>query len=152
PAEPDALESIQPLAQKTSDILQGESIYADEPLTGGWFQTTTMIEALTERVRQKTEADCAMLNAGRLIHGCQAGAITYKDVHQACPHPINPVVVSLNGDELLEVIRASLSDAFMELELKGFGFRGKLLGRMVFANLDVQIGTLTDGHHYVKDV
>ena len=152
PAEPAALESIQQLEQKTNDILQGEIIYADEPLAVDWFQSTPIIEALTEKVRQKTDADCAMLNAGILIHGFQAGAITYKDVHQACPHPINPVVVSLNGDELLEVIRASLSDAFMELELKGFGFRGKLLGRMVFANLDVQIGTLTDGHHYVKDV
>src|SRR5699024_3309658 len=64
PAEPAALESIQQLEQKTNDILQGEIIYADEPLTVDWFQSTPIIEALTEKVRQKTDADCAMLMRG----------------------------------------------------------------------------------------
>lgn len=152
PADPDTLESIQQLDKQADKILQDEIYYANEPLPVDWFHSTVIMEALTEKVRQKTNADCAMLNAGLLIHGFSEGMITYKDVHQACPHPINPVVVSLNGDELLEVIRSSLSDAFMELELKGFGFRGKLLGRMVFANLDVQLGILSDGHQYVKEV
>src|SRR5699024_1085877 len=121
PAEPAALESIQQLEQKTNDILQGEIIYADEPLTGDWFQSTPIIEALAEELRQNVRADGAMSNARILVHGFQARAMTYKGVHQAWPHPITPVLVSLNGDGLLEVIRASLPAAFLELELKGVG-------------------------------
>src|SRR5699024_5560703 len=117
-----------------------------------WYKSVPIMEALTEKVRLKTEADCAMLNAGLLIEGFDAGTITYKDVHHACPHPINPCVVTLTGDELTEVIRASLSQAFMGLELKGFGFRGKVIGRMVFANLEVDIREHTDGESYVREV
>src|SRR5699024_7373587 len=110
------------------------------------------MEALTNKVREITEADCAMLNAGLLVEGFDSGVITYRDVHQACPHPINPCVVTLTGDELIEVVRASLSKSFMEIQLKGFGFRGKVIGRMVFSNLDIKIGEHLDGQNYVKDI
>src|SRR5699024_5840152 len=102
PEDPSASKLIQRLDKQADDILQDEIYDASEPLPVDWFHSTEIIEALTEKVRQKTNADCAMLNAGLLIHGFSEGKITYKDVHQACPHPINPVVVSLNGDELME--------------------------------------------------
>src|SRR5699024_3226694 len=127
-------------------------IYTEEPIEVDWYQSVPIMEALTEKVRKKTNADCAMLNAGLLIEGFKKGPITYGDVHHACPHPINPCVVALTGDELTEVIRASLTQAFMDIQLKGFGFRGKVIGRMVFSNLEVDIGEHSDGESYVKHI
>lgn len=74
------------------------------------------------------------------------------DIHRICPHPINLCVVSIKGDELVEVIRASLTNEFMKFPLKGFGFRGKLLGRMVFSGIDVQTKKRRDGSEYVTNI
>lgn len=99
-----------------------------------------------------TKADAAMLNNGLLLEGLPVGAVTYKDIHRICPHPINPVVVDLKGNELIEVVRASLTKEFTQLELKGFGFRGKVLGRMMFAGLQVETAFHNNGEEYVKQV
>src|SRR5699024_10211512 len=68
------------------------------------------------------------------------------------PHPINPCVVELRGDELLEVVRASFTKDFMELKLKGFDFRGEVIGRMIFSGLNGETETYEDGQEYVKKV
>src|SRR5699024_5302201 len=125
------------LQKRSNPILDKQIIYTEDPIKVDWYESVSIMEALTEKVRLKTNADCAMLNAGLLLEGFEAWTITYKDVHHACPHPINPCVVTLTGDELTEVVRASLSQAFMDIELKWFGFRGKVIGRMIFANLQV---------------
>src|SRR5699024_12766168 len=89
PAEPAALESIQQLEQKTNDILQGEIIYADEPLTVDWFQSTPIIEALTEKVRQKTDADILMFNVVILIKSFIAEVKTFNNIHTDCKKHTN---------------------------------------------------------------
>lgn len=152
--EPDK-KTAQHLAdwQKKSDhILKQRLIKTTTPLQVDWYEETSIIKDLTETLLRWTEADGAMLNAGILLHSLDAGVITYEDVHAVCPHPINPCVVTLSGEELMEVVRASLTDQFMDLELKGFGFRGKVLGRMVFAGFDVKTKSHETGQIYVDDI
>ncbi len=110
------------------------------------------MQELTDTIRMWTDADAALLNAGLLLGALPKGPITYGDVHRICPHPINPVVVQLKGDELIEVIRASLKRDFMEFELKGFGFRGEVIGRMLFSGLSINIRTNPDGTEAVTEV
>ena len=117
-----------------------------------WFKETKIMKLLTKKLRERTHADCAMLNSGLLVEHFPAGHITYRDVHRICPHPINPCVVTLTGHELQEVVRVSLTDTFMNFQLKGFGFRGKVLGRMVFDNLEVITGFHENGQEYVKEI
>ncbi|WP_172404583.1 5'-nucleotidase C-terminal domain-containing protein, partial [Halorubrum lacusprofundi] len=76
----------------------------------------------------------------------------YKDIHRICPHPVNPVVVELKGDELLEVVRASLTKDLTELKLKGFGFRGEIIGKMIFSGMEIETVVQDNGHEYVKNV
>lgn len=143
---------LMELKEEADLILSKKIIHTDERMKVNWFKETPIMKKFTEKLRVWTDADCAMLNAGLLLDDFQPGNITYKDVHRICPHPINPCVVVLNGDELLEVVRASLSKQLMELELKGFGFRGEMIGRMVFANLDVQTDFHPNGLEFVKAV
>lgn len=140
------------LREEADLILNKKIISIDKRIEVNWYKETKIIKKLTEKLLEWTGAECAMLNAGLLIEEFQPGNITYKDVHRICPHSINPCVVTLNGNELMEVIRASLSKQLMELELKGFGFRGEVIGRIVFANLDVQTAFHKDGQEYVKKV
>lgn len=131
----------------------GETVaIINKPLDVNWFKTTDIMQQLTNTLTTWTEADCGMLNAGLLLERFEKGHITYEDIHRICPHPINPCVVKLNGDELIEVVRASLTKDFMELNLKGFGFRGEVIGRMVFAKLNIETDIHKNGQEYVRSV
>ncbi|WP_186578163.1 bifunctional metallophosphatase/5'-nucleotidase [Aquibacillus kalidii] len=126
--------------QKQADQILGETVVTlTEPLEVNWFQSTKLMTMLVDTLMEWTNSDCAMLNAGLLLETLDAGDVSYRDIHRICPHPINPCTVDLNGNELAEVIRGSLTKSLMELELKGFGFRGTVIGKMVFAGLDVEL-------------
>ena len=140
------------LQEEAAVILQKKIIHTKEPIKSRWYQETEIMKQLTEKVRTWTKADIGMLNAGLLIEGFPKGDITYEDVHRICPHPINVCTVELNGDELSEVVEDAFSKQLMELKLKGFGFRGDIVGRMVFAHLDVQTDFDDNGEEYVVGV
>lgn len=110
------------------------------------------MERLTTVLKEWTNADTALLNAGVLLDQLPAGDVTSKDIHRICPHPINPCMVELYGDELMEVVRVSLTKDLTELKLKGFGFRGEVIGKMIFSGLDVETVTREDGNEYVESV
>lgn len=123
-----------------------------EPIEAKWFEDTKVMQELTNTLKQWTNAEAAMLNAGLILDHLPAGNVTYKDIHHICPHPINPVIIELSGNELIEVARVSFTDEFTKMKLKGFGFRGKLLGRMLFAGLKVETDLHSDGREYVTSV
>ncbi|KGX86688.1 bifunctional metallophosphatase/5'-nucleotidase [Pontibacillus litoralis] len=137
---------------KASDVLNEPITYLSQPLPVHWFKETQIIKEFVHTLRSWTDAECAMLNAGVLMDGFSDGAVTRGDIHRICPHPMNPCKVKLQGDELLEVVRHAHTKRFMELKLKGFGFRGEIIGRMVFSGMEVTVSRDRDGNEYVKNV
>ncbi|SET34725.1 2',3'-cyclic-nucleotide 2'-phosphodiesterase/5'-or 3'-nucleotidase, 5'-nucleotidase family [Oceanobacillus limi] len=152
PKDLPTVESIEKLNQSADVILDEQVAYLENPIAIKWFEHTEIMQLLTNKLKEWTNADIAMLNAGLLLGDFTKGKVTKGDVHRICPHPINPCVVELSGAELLEVIRVSLTRDFTELKLKGFGFRGVLLGRMSYAGLDITTGFHEDGSEYMKEV
>ncbi|MDV2687705.1 5'-nucleotidase C-terminal domain-containing protein, partial [Alkalihalophilus lindianensis] len=71
------------------------------------FQETELSLLLCQALREWCRADCAMINAGLLL-GPLSGTVTEYDVLSICPHPINPCVVELTGEELTKVLRESM--------------------------------------------
>ena len=59
------------------------------------------------------------------------GAVTYFDIHKMMPHPINPCVIELTGQQLKDIYLLSLNESWPNLELKGLGFRGAVMGKMI---------------------
>ena len=55
-----------------------------------------------------------------------------------CPHPINPCVVELTGAELKEVLTESLDEKWKDMQIFGLGFRGKVMGKMVYSGIDIE--------------
>lgn len=151
-ADTDTKKVLNYLESEAIKQLEKPVVHLQESLPVDWFKETNIIKQLTKTAQIVTDADCAMLNAGLLVESIPVGDVTAADIHRICPHPINLCVVMINGHELLEVIRASLTTEFMELPLKGFGFRGELLGRMVFSGIDVQTKVRENGHEYVTNV
>lgn len=152
PNESQTKRELNDLSIKADDMLSQSLVTLKETLEIGWFKETKIMTELVQTLKEWTKADCAMLNAGVLLDRFEKGEVTYGDIHRICPHPINPCLVELKGDELLEVVRAALTKQFTELKLKGFGFRGEVLGRMVFAGLEVNTFKEPDGQERVKKV
>lgn len=140
------------LENKADEILNKTVIEINEPLEVDWFKNTPIIQKLTDTILSWTQADGAMLNAGLLIDRFEAGNVTYKDIHRICPHPINPCVVELTGTELMNVIHDSFRKDFIELKLTGYGFRGEVIGRMIFSGLEVNTKVYEYGEEYVTQV
>ncbi|MBP2257329.1 bifunctional metallophosphatase/5'-nucleotidase [Virgibacillus alimentarius] len=147
-----AEQSLLVLNKEADRLLGDPIIHMENPIEVKWFQHTEIMQKLTDTLKNWTNADCAMLNAGLLMDQLGAGDVTFKDIHRICPHPINPCIVQLSGDELLKVIRASFTKEFTELKLRGFGFRGEVLGRMIFSGLTVKTLTRSNGEEYVEKV
>ncbi|MGV2621637.1 bifunctional UDP-sugar hydrolase/5'-nucleotidase [Halobacillus sp. ACCC02827] len=123
-----------------------------EPLHITWFKDNELMTSLTDQLREWTSSDIAMLNAGVLLDHLPAGEITYEEVHRICPHPMNPCRVELEGDKIMEVIRAAHTKELMETKLKGLGFRGEVIGKMVFSGVDINVRKASNGELQVTDV
>ncbi|PLT33985.1 bifunctional UDP-sugar hydrolase/5'-nucleotidase [Bacillus sp. V5-8f] len=127
---------IDNLYVKGREQLQETCVSLPENLESEWFKPSRLSKMLCEAVREWCRADCAFLNAGLLLEGLPAGEVTNGDIHQILPHPINPCVVELSGSELKEILIQSLNEEWPHIQLKGFGFRGKIMGIIVYDHVE----------------
>lgn len=56
-------------------------------------------------------------------------------MHQMLPHPINPCTVELEGEVLKEILLMSLDEGWANVEVKGLGFRGVVMGIFVYEGI-----------------
>ncbi|MFC4387132.1 bifunctional metallophosphatase/5'-nucleotidase [Gracilibacillus marinus] len=143
---------LDQLAIKADKQLNRIITSVEAPLDVNWYESTPIIEQFTSYLLKWTDADVSMLNAGILLDSIGKGAITFKDIHSICPHPINPCVVELTGKELMEVVRGAFDEELIHLEVKGFGFRGKVVGKMIFAGITVETSQDKNGKEHVKEI
>lgn len=126
----------QSLHDVGSRALQEVVATLPEALETQWFTPSILPDILCKALREWSSADCAFLNAGLLLEGLPKGKVTKADLHRILPHPINPCVVSLSGSQLKEIIMQSLNPEWPHMPVKGFGFRGKIMGNMVYDKID----------------
>lgn len=100
-----------------------------------WFQETEIAKRLCDALTKWCGQSIGMMNAGVLLHSFKKGVVSKGDLLRACPHPINPCVVQLSGKELKEVIIRGETKEIQELKLKGFGFRGEILGKTLYSGI-----------------
>jgi 5'-nucleotidase len=105
-------------------------------LDNDWFKRSPLTEILVEALREWSQADCSFLNAGLLLEGLPKGPVTKGDIHRICPHPINPCVVEVDGNELKEILMQSRNEEWPHIQVKGFGFRGKIMGVMHYDQIE----------------
>ncbi|MGI8315670.1 bifunctional metallophosphatase/5'-nucleotidase [Halobacillus mangrovi] len=143
---------VKGMREQAVSQLRTPVTYLNQPLYIAWFQESDLMQRLTRELQTWTQADLAMLNAGVLLDHLGEGEITFEDVHRICPHPMNPCKVELSGDEILEVIRVAHTKKLTEIRLKGFGFRGEVIGKMIFTGVEIQVTEGKDGEKHVRNV
>ena len=135
----DTAEQVAVYSENAEKALHRSAVVLPDPLPSAPYEDSLAMDLLTDYLRRWTKADLAFLNAGVLLDSFPAGAVSYMDIHRICPHPINPATVPLTGEELEEIVNAALQPDFITFPLKGFGFRGKVIGKMVYSRLSFDI-------------
>ncbi len=125
---------------KEKDMLMAEPIaFLEKELEVHWFSPSEAISFVAEALRDWCKTEISMVNAGILLDKIQSGTITKGEIHRICPHPINPCIVTISGKQLQATIELACTEERKTLELKGLGFRGKVLGTMIYSGIDVQV-------------
>ncbi len=148
----ETVQLVHALRKEGEERLNERVVVLDKPLPVSWREQSPFAALLAESLKEWCGTEIAMVNAGVLLEGLPAGEVTKGDLHRVCPHPINPCTVKLKGSELKEIISQALTDEMIELEIKGFGFRGKMMGVMVFDGIEIETQRLSDGKKHPKTV
>lgn len=107
-----------------------------------WYKETPFVRQLATSIREWCQADIGMVNAGVLLNSLPKGTITKKTIHEICPHPINPCAITLQGELLKKIITKAATKEIETLEIKGLGFRGKVMGKMIYDGVTEQNGVI----------
>ncbi|WP_243735105.1 bifunctional metallophosphatase/5'-nucleotidase [Paenibacillus turpanensis] len=117
--------------------LSGPIVTLQEPVENSWQQESAFGNLLAQSLRQWTQAEIGLVNAGQLLDGLQAGPVSRERLLRVCPSPINPCRMLLRGEDLAEALEEALQDAYIQLPIRGFGFRGEKLGTLCLDGMQV---------------
>ncbi|ARK31966.1 bifunctional metallophosphatase/5'-nucleotidase [Halalkalibacter krulwichiae] len=126
------------MASKAKEVLSEPVAVISKPLVIEWQKQTDFGQILCDAVTEWCGQKIGMLNAGVILDSLETGEVTKADIHRICPHPINPCVLEVTGEQLEASIKKALTEDMTHLELKGFGFRGKVLGKMLFTGITIE--------------
>lgn len=99
-------------------------------LPARWQQESPFGSFLAASIRAKTGAEVGLANGGLLLCGLKQGSLSYADLLNCVPHPINLCAVTLTGEQLLELLEQAIQPEIVGKRLYGYGFRGKVEGWM----------------------
>ncbi|CAI6082177.1 bifunctional metallophosphatase/5'-nucleotidase [Cohnella sp. JJ-181] len=130
PADPETAGIVAAALQEAKLAMASPVAELSMPLGGDADAESPLGTLLAGALRRATGAEIGLTNAGQLLDGLAAGPVTRERIHAVCPSPINPCLIELSGARLVEAFEESLLPEFIGLQFQGFGFRGKVLGRL----------------------
>ncbi|MEH7804364.1 MULTISPECIES: bifunctional metallophosphatase/5'-nucleotidase [Bacillus] len=146
----EAITTLQQAERRAKALMQEKVTVIESRLETKWFDESPLPQLLTDAIKDWCGAAIGMMNAGMVLDSLEAGIVTREEVHRICPHPINPIRVTLSGQQLIETVRRACEEKMEQLRIKGFGFRGDLMGKMLYSGLTY---TVEEGEtKRVKDV
>ncbi|HTG69633.1 MAG TPA: bifunctional UDP-sugar hydrolase/5'-nucleotidase [Candidatus Udaeobacter sp.] len=92
---------------------------------------------LAAGLRRWTDAEIGIVNTGQLLGGLAQGDVTAGELHALCPSPINPCLMTISGTDIRTALEQALLPEFIHKPIKGYGFRGEVLGTLAVDGLSV---------------
>ncbi|MFH5185690.1 bifunctional metallophosphatase/5'-nucleotidase [Paenibacillus sp. TAB 01] len=133
---------------EAGQVLDREAAWLEQAMAADSYQEAPLGNLLAQALRQFTGADIGLVNAGQFLEGLEPGRVTLGRLLDICPSPINPSLMLLSGQQILQALEESLLPEFTEKRIYGFGFRGKVLGMLNVDGMTVEYDP--DGPAYGK--
>ncbi|KOO47760.1 bifunctional metallophosphatase/5'-nucleotidase [Viridibacillus arvi] len=144
-------EIVVGLEQRGRELLDVPVFYTDRYYNKEWYHHSNLSRLFAKALLQFSNADCALFNAGIFLSGLPKGRVTANDIHSMLPHPINACVIELTGERLKEVYIEAQNVDWPRREVKGLGFRGVVMGKMLNYQFEVDdMGQLVIGGHIAE--
>lgn len=137
PEHPEARLLVDSYREEARKVMSREIAVLSKPMDSHPCKESPLPTLLACAVRKKTSAEIGLVNAGQLLEGLPAGPVTEETIHAICPSPINACTMTLRGGQIRRALEESLLPEFYELEIRGFGFRGKVLGTLCLDGMKI---------------
>jgi len=124
---------------QAKDVLQRPITILSKPLPTSIDRESPLSNLLARGLRKWCDAEIGLVNSGQLLAGLAIGEVTAGEIHGICPSPINPCLMSLLGKDIKEALEQSILDEFIQLPIKGYGFRGERLGNLAVDGLAIEV-------------
>ncbi|MFD0692506.1 bifunctional metallophosphatase/5'-nucleotidase [Paenibacillus sp. GCM10027628] len=125
--------------QSSAAALDTEVARLRQPLRLDWYGESPLGNLLAAGIRRWTSAEIGLVNSGQLLQGLKEGRLTRGRLLEICPGPINPCRLRLSGAHLRRALEESQLGEFMEKPIRGFGFRGEVLGVLNVDGIRVEV-------------
>lgn len=120
------------------EVLNQPVVCLPRPLPVRMDSESPLANILVEGLFERYPCDLGMMMAGALNASLRAGQIRRRHVHGACATPTRPVLLTLSGENIRNILEKSMSPEYYNQTGRGYGFRGGVIGFMAVANVDVE--------------
>ncbi|MGL4705619.1 MAG: bifunctional metallophosphatase/5'-nucleotidase [Enterococcus faecalis] len=116
-------------------LLQSQQIaQIPETLSTDLRQPHAFITVALKALKEAGQTEAAVLNNGLFLADLPEGIINADQLHEALPHPMHLIKVTLKGSDMSRLIREmEKSRQFLrKFPIRGMGFRGKIFGELCY--------------------
>jgi 5'-nucleotidase len=145
-------EMIDHYREEAQENMAQPIITLSRSLRVDWYRESPLSNLLADALRDWVGAEIGLVNNGQLLADIPAGAVTRQRLHAVCPHPINPVLMTIKGKEIRRTLEEALLDEFATLPIRGFGFRGEVLGTVSVSGMEVIYDPAAPPFQRVKEI
>lgn len=138
PEDQQALRTLEAWKGVAKEHLAKQVTVLEQELRIEWHQESELGNLLAESLRRWCQTELSIVNSGQILGSLKKGTVTLEHLLQICPHPINPCTVEISGQEIWSMLQYSLNYDVEHLHIKGFGFRGKILGQLAVDGLHIE--------------
>jgi 2',3'-cyclic-nucleotide 2'-phosphodiesterase (5'-nucleotidase family) len=132
--------------------LQVTVAHLEEPLPLDWQRESDLGNLLAAGLKHWADAEIGLVNAGQVLEGLAPGKVTKGRLLEICPGPINPCRLRLRGEHLRQALEECLLPEFTEKPIRGFGFRGSVLGTLCVDGLRIEYDDSREPYRKLTDV
>ncbi|MCC5894786.1 MAG: bifunctional metallophosphatase/5'-nucleotidase [Alkalibacterium sp.] len=153
--EPDEQNRMEELKSTGKLLLEEESLgVLTYPLEKKWTNQTNLISLTLEAMREASNGDGAIINAGLFLKSIPKGTTNRRQLHEALPHPMRLVEIILTGHKVIEMLKQmeNQQDKLKTLSVKGYGFRGDVFGELIYQGIQIKNNeVIIDNNHIILD-
>lgn len=154
--EPEDQPEIRALIQRQRGIseqnLRQVVAKIDDRLEVDWYRESRLGNLLADALREWCDAEIGLVNSGQLLESIEAGEVTREQLLRICPSPINACRMTLFGWEIRDVLEQSLLRDYQAKPIRGYGFRGVVLGMLAVSGLEVEVNPSRPGMHKIERI
>ncbi len=132
-------ETLELIKEQTQVSIQNlnQTLYNIDSLNHSMSEESELVNFICDALMKEHPCDFALMHHGIVNHGL-TGDISKMKLLEASPSPLNPTLIKVKGEDIMEALRLSFDLDHIKKNGRGPGFRGHCIGALAFST-NVQI-------------